>query len=339
MNPESASETERPSRKRRAKPENSIKPGPSVTAQPPPSDKIPDPLSQRFIQKGRHYHFKDGTPAFTDRGTRLTTPSENTEVIRSLIQIAEARGWQSITLSGTERFRKEAWFSARLAGLDVRGYKPSALEQEHLKRSTARRATAHAGVNEPSPLIVGKLLHHGPAPYRDDPTQSMSYVVRIQTDQGEREIWGVDLERALKNSASRPQPGDEVGLRATGQKPVKIALGGQAVERQRKQWSIERLDFIEERAALANVIRDTAVPAAQAARSHPALIGTYMAMKAADLASRKIPDPEDRKRFIEIIRDSLADSIERGEPLQTLRLRTREHLAHTPDRSRSPTRE
>ena len=100
---------------------------------------IPEEVRRRFVQVGRRFHFQDGARAFTDRGTRLTTPSENTEVIKSLIVIAEARGWESISVKGTERFRKEAWFQAKLAGLQVRGYVPSEVEQSRLVRALARR--------------------------------------------------------------------------------------------------------------------------------------------------------------------------------------------------------
>src|SRR5687767_6229572 len=44
---------------------------------------IPDQVRQRFVQVGNKYHFPDGTRAFTDHGKRLTSPSENTEVIKS----------------------------------------------------------------------------------------------------------------------------------------------------------------------------------------------------------------------------------------------------------------
>ena len=46
---------------------------------------IPDHIRKRFVQVGHRYYFPDGAHAFTDRGTRLVTPSENTEVVKSLI--------------------------------------------------------------------------------------------------------------------------------------------------------------------------------------------------------------------------------------------------------------
>src|SRR6185437_13919860 len=104
------------------------------------SSSVPQAVRDRFIQDGRRYYFPDGAPAFKDLGKRLTTQSENTEVVHSLIEIADARGWSEITVSGTERFRREAWRQARLAGLEVRGYKPTSVEQAQLIRALAGRA-------------------------------------------------------------------------------------------------------------------------------------------------------------------------------------------------------
>src|SRR5271155_4683883 len=81
------------------------------------SDSVPEDIKRRFVEVKNKYYFPDGARAFTDRGTRLTTPSENTEVVKSLVEIARARGWTEVTVRGTERFRKEAWTAARLAGI------------------------------------------------------------------------------------------------------------------------------------------------------------------------------------------------------------------------------
>src|SRR3984885_4420951 len=110
-----------------------------------PSRAVPDEIRERFIGIGSKYYFPDGAAAFTDHGAKLTTRSENTEVIRSLIAIAQAREWGDIKVSGTERFRKEAWFAARLVGIEVRGYKPTAFEEERIARAIARRDVGAAG--------------------------------------------------------------------------------------------------------------------------------------------------------------------------------------------------
>ena len=59
----------------------------------------------------------------------------------------------------------------------------------------------------------------------------------------------------------------------------------------------------------------------QAVREHPELTGTYLNLRAAELASRALRDAEDRRLFVAQVRSALADDIERGEPLQPVRLR------------------
>ena len=326
---------------------------------------VPEHIRQRFVQVGRHYHFPDGTRAFTDRGGRLTTPSENTEVIRSLVTIAQARGWNEITVRGTERFRKEAWTAARLAGLEVRGYRPTEFEQERVARLLARgrdgmapkqperppttrsSPESTAGVpgqgirdetqSEPpgrrDSLLTGTLVEHGRATYRHNPKEPMSYFVKIDTSRGDRTIWGVDLERAFRESLTRPEAGDEVGLRAIRQDAVTVhaperdADGKIVAEKDlavhRNRWIVEKRAFFAERAQAARTLRDRTIDPNQAVKRHPELVGTYLQVRAAELAARRFRDAQDRERFVSQVRSALADGVARGEPLPPVRLRQR----------------
>jgi hypothetical protein len=69
------------------------------------------------------------------------------------------------------------------------------------------------------------------------------------------------------------------------------------------------------------VVRNAAIDPRQATRAHPELAGTYLTLRAAELASQALRDPQDRRRFITQVRGALAEDIERGEPLQPVRLR------------------
>src|SRR5262249_32365970 len=99
---------------------------------------VPQSVRDRFVQDGHRFYFPDGSSAFRDLGRRLTTTSENTQVVRSLIETAQSRGWTEVTVSGTERFRHEAWRQARLEGLEVRGFRATDEQQAQLIRSLAR---------------------------------------------------------------------------------------------------------------------------------------------------------------------------------------------------------
>jgi len=329
------------------------------------SDAVPEHIRRQFVQVGRKYYFADGARAFTDRGQSLTTPSENTEVIKSLVTIAQTRGWNEISVRGTGRFRKEAWFAARLTGLEVRGYRPSEFEQGRLIRMLARQGAGQASdypladaaspgrVTDPrrvaSPafgeeaaaarrdlhgsLLAGQLIEHGRAPYHHDPHERMSYFVKIETARADRTIWGIDLERAFRESLTRPQVGDTIGLRAVRQDAVKVKAAerdpeGQLIrerdlETHRNRWIVEKQAFFEGRAAAAQTLSDATIDAKQAVRQHPELIGTYLQVHAAEIAARRFRDPEDQDKFVSRVRSSLAASVARGEPLPPVRLRER----------------
>lgn len=331
---------------------------------------IPDHIRKRFVQVGHRYYFSDGAHAFTDRGARLITPSENMEVVKSLIAIAEARGWKDITVSGSERFRKEAWGAASALGLKVRGYTPTEFERALFARKASREAAAtpqpanesgYAGADRgtdrdlgvrdrPKGPITGRLIDHGVAAYRHDPQEPLSYFVKIEASDGEREIWGIDLKRALKESLTQPKIGDEIGLRAVRRDTVTVqererdsegkVVSQKPLEAHRNRWIVERQDFFAERAAAARTLRDPSVDPKQGARRHPELVGTYLQMHAAQIAARQFRDPQDQERFVSHVRTALADAVARGEPLPPVRLKEKA-ATRVPEASRgeeAPTR-
>jgi len=289
---------------------------------------VPEHINARYIKVGNQYHFTNGDLAFADRGRGLTTRLENTEVIRDLLAIAQERGWKEIALGGSERFRKEAWQQANLAGLSVRGYRPSELERAQLVRligrergdgresalppssaASERPPTRSAAPEEavsgsrqgrPSPdrARAGRLIDHGAANYQFDRHADLSYYVKIETLEGEQTLWGKDLQRAVEQSLSRPSPGDEVVVRQLGTKPVTVNRPvrdeeGRIVDRAQVQthlnrWSVERSDFLKERERVAQIVRDPSIDAKTAASKRPELAGTYTELHAAKLIAQEL---------------------------------------------------
>jgi len=90
-------------------------------------------------------------------------------------------------------------------------------------------AQLYAAQDEFSDRQAGRLVEHGAAPYEHQPDKSDSYFVTLENDKGQRHtIWGVDLERAMKEAA--PEIGDRIGLEHRGSEPVRLP-DGQMVER------------------------------------------------------------------------------------------------------------
>jgi hypothetical protein len=114
---------------------------------------IPDDVARRFLKVNRDYYFPDKTLAFSDRGSKLATRGEHPEVIRSLVDIAIARGWDNITIKGTESFRRSAWLEASRLGLKVAGYHPTALDLADLASRPASN-TIEKGAAKDRPNLM-----------------------------------------------------------------------------------------------------------------------------------------------------------------------------------------
>jgi putative DNA primase/helicase len=315
---------------------------------------VPEAVRRHFVQVDNRYYFSDGALAFTDRTRKLTTPSENTQLIADLVSVAKARGWERIAVSGTERFRREAWLAAQREGLAVTGYRASRFEQAQLVRQLERTRSTRAESNDAakgaptramssspaeSRALTGRLVDHGAAPYQQDPHEAMSYFVRVATPRGERTVWGVDLGRAMRESLSQPKAGDDILMRKLGQDTVTVRrprhdesgreVGVEEKGTHRNRWSIETRQFLEERRRAAQVLRDTSVAPAQGARQQPELLGAYLQVRAAELAAQQFRDRGDRERFVSLVRRAVADAVARGEPIPKPRMQT-------PERSTTP---
>ncbi len=73
-------------------------------------------MKQRFLNVGNHYYFPDRTLAFTDDGLKLKAESHNTEVVRGVLAIAEARNWTSIRGERLDRVPARGVAAGAVAG-------------------------------------------------------------------------------------------------------------------------------------------------------------------------------------------------------------------------------
>ena len=360
-------------------------PGPSR-----PSNRIvPDAVAQRFLRIGDRYFFADRTLAFVDHGDRLKVRTHNLEVVHSVVAIMQARGWQTIRVTGTKEFRQKIWHEATMRGIGVQGYEPDPLEMQQLQRALDRDSTRHS--HEPAPdkrdmqdkrgaraarsdassqngaspagsppgsstasrtamrhPTVGVLLAHAAAPYQFDPAQRMSYYVRIQTEVGERTLWGTDLERAIAESRSAAQVGDEVVLAQRGARAVTVRVparnaegelvGDKKLVAQRMTWSVEKVHYLEALERKANIFRTGEVSPVDVLAQFPDLTGAVVGMKLAEqFAQRLTSDAADQARVVEAIRTGLANAIAQGQQIK-LPARAHQNQAHHRNRS-GPSRE
>jgi len=197
--------------------------------------------------------------------------------------------------------------------------------------------------------IVGRLVAHGRANYKWDPQASMSYYVRLETSEteagaqqrrehadqnarpidgreprrapqgqagGTRELWGADLGRAIRESRSGVDIGKIVAAKivtrerlisdATSNPPKRGGTGYW------NKWEVETVQFVAQRNRFARAVNENYRNARQDGVVGREALALYMIHEGARrLAEARYPNPEDRKAFIDGVKNFFEVSPER----------------------------
>ena len=220
----------------------------------------PERVKKRYLRAGHQYFLKDEPHrlAFEDLGARLATEHNHPDIAESMMEMALAKKWRRIRVSGHDDFRREVWLQASLRGMAVTGYEPKPVDQARLEELRQHRMTNRI---EPMPVPsmadpvdsvaparrtdraaraperevpsaanparaatwAGQLLEEGRAPYQHNPGNSASHYVIYRDDAGlDHIVWGVDLERAIGESGARI--GDAICLESLGRRWVTVEV-------------------------------------------------------------------------------------------------------------------
>lgn len=101
-------------------------------------------------------------------------------------------------------------------------------------------------------VVVGTVVDHGIDHYDHDVQNAKSYFVKVVTDRGERQIWGVDLGRACEQG--KVQRGDAVALVQQAHEPITFkdpvrdgsgaSVRANSQPTTRNRWEIIKLDSL-----------------------------------------------------------------------------------------------
>lgn len=94
------------------------------------------PVTVGDVSIGRtEYRFRGDTSrvAFTESTFRLATDTNSPSVARSMVDVAEARNWKALRVSGNDDFRRMVWLEASVRGVKTLGYEPNPGDVEVLK--------------------------------------------------------------------------------------------------------------------------------------------------------------------------------------------------------------
>lgn len=105
---------------------------------------LPEDLKSNFEgkeRKGRAYYYDKQTDsvAFVDKGNKLQSSRKFDQTsVRTMVRLAENRGWSQLKVRGDESFRKEVYLEAAKRGIEVKGYKPTEAEKEVADKAKQR---------------------------------------------------------------------------------------------------------------------------------------------------------------------------------------------------------
>lgn len=88
----------------------------------------PDGLEVRYLfVDGKYVDAGNGvTTIFQDKGKYLATAKEDIQTVHDMVEVAKAKGWERLKLSGTPEFKRLMYIEAESQGIKTRGYRPAA---------------------------------------------------------------------------------------------------------------------------------------------------------------------------------------------------------------------
>jgi hypothetical protein len=111
------------------------------------------------------YRFRGDTSrvAFTESTFRLATDTNSPSVARSMVDVAQARDWKALRVTGHEEFRRMVWFEASLRGVKTIGYEPMPSDMAWLRseREARRVNRIEPTASAESPAAAGKASARG----------------------------------------------------------------------------------------------------------------------------------------------------------------------------------
>ncbi len=203
---------------------------------------------------------------------------------------------------------REAASAASVRLASARGEQPATSRTYASERTIAPRDQRIS-----TDTMEGKLLGHGTANYRFQPTESESYYARLLTTGGVVTLWGRGLAKAIAQSTTNVRIGDRAAFRRLDQD----------LQTGRVQWRAEKPEWfaLHDKAALRR--RDEQLAAHRAAKEDPDLARAMLSMTAAQaLAERRLTDSRQRLEFIASVAARLKQAAQKGYPVPTPELRT-----------------
>lgn len=154
-------------------------------------ERPPQHLQSRYIvAKNGQYLSADNhtTVLFEDKGNALKTAKSDQQTIQDMLEVAKAKGWDSIKISGSTEFKSMMYVAAESQGIKTTGYKPTPADLAMVEKLREERSLN--GIQSThKPELDPKQPENAPAHQSDAATLSAADKLKTQNEMpDERQI-------------------------------------------------------------------------------------------------------------------------------------------------------
>ncbi|MBN3859497.1 hypothetical protein GKC56_02960 [Neisseriaceae bacterium PsAf] len=241
---------------------------------------VPASLKKIYlIENGKFFDDKYNLQ-FKDFGNQLKTQKTDEQTVRNMIDIAQAKNWQSIKVKGSREFKLKAWIIASERGIEISVFKPNAQELAQLDKFTqsftnsisdnkSKELNQNQSVNNAKtpdnlektqqPLAqtpeLFKVVDFGEAHYAFDEKNDLNFYLKLEKNGQQQTLWGKEIPDAL--AKENIQKGDFiVSAERTGKEAVKVKtneydeqgnfIGQKEIETYKNIWKITKPEQVLE---------------------------------------------------------------------------------------------
>ncbi len=185
--------------------------------------------------------------AFTEKDDKLIANDNNPALIKSMLEVAESKGWESVTVTGEKEFKREAWLEAKARGLDVKGYEPNQQDERKLERILEKQNSIEEEKLTPSQKAVALMagadkLRRSGKDEKADGLESDAALIAETLENDENPFsekdqamlhrqFGKGREGREMLGSNKSDPGDGVELNLSDNDSAVEALGGDTGEK------------------------------------------------------------------------------------------------------------
>lgn len=169
-------------------------------------------LNQRYIRmEGKYLDLNNRTTVmFEDQGGKIKTAAANPQVIRDMLDTAQAKNWGSIKISGSSEFKQAMWLEAELRGIPSTGYKPGREDlalRDRLLSERQRNGIEQIQLRQAKQPENVRVRQNGPLPDQSALVHSEAAQAAAKADTSKEKVLAAEIQhRAAQFSNGQQRP-------------------------------------------------------------------------------------------------------------------------------------